>query len=112
MWHELQKRSSSRSACSFSNPYRDCSRPTNSSRLPSICVMSSSVSLPHCCLTCPLNCFQFPLTWSQFMRFAPQKDVNPPAKATQCTCRGPAGRRKYLETHSFSRQEDEFPLLL
>ena len=29
------------------------------------------MSLPHCCCTLPLNCFQLPSTWSQFMSRSP-----------------------------------------
>ena len=36
-------------------------------RLPLMTSTSSSVSLPHCDLTLPLNCFQFPSISSQFM---------------------------------------------
>src|ERR1700683_5346549 len=36
-------------------------------RRPSMTSRSSSVSLPHFCLICPLYCFHLPSTWSQFM---------------------------------------------
>src|SRR5438067_2055573 len=42
-------------------------RPTSWSCLPAITVRSSSVSLPHCSLAFPVNCFQLPSMRSQFM---------------------------------------------
>src|SRR5437588_9741360 len=60
---------SSTSCFTLSLPYTYLARslPSSCSRLPLIWVNSSSVSLPHCSLTLPENCFQSPLTVSQFM---------------------------------------------
>src|SRR5690554_5474506 len=40
------------------------------SRLPSICVNSSSVSLPHCVFALPVACFHLPFTISQFIAWS------------------------------------------
>src|SRR5262249_7394634 len=47
-------------ALSLAYPYFASSLPSSCSRLPLICAISSSVSLPHCCLALAANCFQFP----------------------------------------------------
>ena len=47
--HEVSNSFTCFSASSFAIPYSSCTRPTNSSRLPSTTSRSSSVSLPHFC---------------------------------------------------------------
>src|SRR5689334_8905767 len=46
-------------------------RPTSSLRLPWTICRSSSVSLPHCSWTLPVNCFQLPSMRSQFIPSPP-----------------------------------------
>src|SRR5580765_4008229 len=56
------------SVSSLLMPYVSWILPASWSRLPPTTSSWSSVSLPHCCLTVPLNCFQLPSTRSQFIR--------------------------------------------
>src|SRR5271165_6741794 len=45
------------------------------SRLPAAWSRSSSVSCPHFSLTLPLNCFQLPSIWSQFIAVPPERET-------------------------------------
>src|SRR5665811_513870 len=55
------------SAFSLVYPYLFCKSPRSSSSFPSTWARSSSVSLPHFCLTSPLISFHFPFRMSSFI---------------------------------------------
>src|SRR5262245_47968962 len=57
--------------------------------------MSSFVSLPHCCWTLPLNCFQLPSTRSQFIVVLPLEDWTLVKLAATCAVPVSGRAKKY-----------------